>query len=125
MFLRHSNGQYIPEPYVKTFHSKMPIEYGRFDATGVAVQKRRRRFPKLIKPRQEICAPLKWFCFSINCVIFVSDYIEFKSTLNLVMWSDFIGTRSIFVDKGSESHYSNRRCPTKSVYSFSNWGPIR
>lgn len=34
------------------------------------------------KPRQEICALLKWFCFFLSFCIFVSYFFNFKQKNN-------------------------------------------
>jgi len=56
-------------------HAIMPvggIEYGRF---GIVLRNRHKHQPahraSARKPRQEICAPLKWMCFMLNFVTFL------------------------------------------------------
>jgi hypothetical protein len=48
------------------------IEYGRFGYDHQRARGGGGKTLRFIKPRQEICAPLKWFCFAMNCVVFVS-----------------------------------------------------
>uniref|UniRef100_A0A915AYJ6 Tetraspanin n=1 Tax=Parascaris univalens TaxID=6257 RepID=A0A915AYJ6_PARUN len=50
------------------------VEYGRFGLQPAAVTCRKQqiqREPKKRKPRQEICAPLKWLCFIVNFLVFL------------------------------------------------------
>ncbi|KAI6240153.1 Tetraspanin-33 [Aphelenchoides fujianensis] len=51
------------------------LQYGRFGyqqhMNGGTGGPSGRKPLKFLKPRQEICAPLKWFCFALNCVIFL------------------------------------------------------
>ena len=50
------------------------IEYGRFES-GPTLPRFRHEKKKIEKPRQEICAPLKWTCFLINFIVFVSSLL--------------------------------------------------
>lgn len=43
------------------------IEYGRFGNKSGHIPSR----PRPSKPRQEICASLKWLCFLLNCLLLV------------------------------------------------------
>ncbi|KAI6188397.1 Tetraspanin [Aphelenchoides besseyi] len=51
-------------------------QYNRFGyqqhASGGANEQSRRKPLRFLKPRQEICAPLKWLCFALNCVVFLT-----------------------------------------------------
>lgn len=50
------------------------VEHGQFGRQPTAVNRKKHLLnePKKRKPRQEICAPLKWLCFIANFLVFVS-----------------------------------------------------
>lgn len=56
------------------------VEYGRFGLQPTAINQNRSKHlpsePKKRKPRQEICAPLKWLCFIANFLVFVRLNIQ-------------------------------------------------
>lgn len=56
------------------------VEYGRFGLQPTAVNHNRKKHllsePKKRKPRQEICALLKWLCFVTNFLVFVRLHTE-------------------------------------------------
>ncbi|KAE9553871.1 hypothetical protein FO519_002912 [Halicephalobus sp. NKZ332] len=73
------------------------IEYGRFES-GPTLPRFRHDKKKIEKPRQEICAPLKWTCFIINFVVFCAGvtflalgiYLCVKDPRPIQEWADFI-----------------------------------
>uniref|UniRef100_A0AC34Q228 Tetraspanin n=1 Tax=Panagrolaimus sp. JU765 TaxID=591449 RepID=A0AC34Q228_9BILA len=73
------------------------IEYGRFESTP-ALPRFRYDKKKIEKPRQEICAPLKWTCFFVNFFVFIAGvtvlalgiYLCIKDPRPIQEWADFI-----------------------------------
>ncbi|EFO26253.2 tetraspanin family protein [Loa loa] len=76
------------------------VEYGRFGLQPTAInQNRNKHFlnePKKRKPRQEICAPLKWLCFIANFLVFLIGvtclalgvYLCIKDPRPIAEWAD-------------------------------------
>jgi hypothetical protein len=72
------------------------IEYGRFESMTLPRFRYDKKKPE--KPRQEICAPLKWLCFIINFIVFIGGvtalalgiYLCVKDPRPIQEWTDFI-----------------------------------
>jgi hypothetical protein len=72
------------------------IEYGRFESMTLPRFRYDKKKPE--KPRQEICAPLKWLCFIINFIVFLAGvtglalgiYLCVKDPRPIQEWADFI-----------------------------------
>uniref|UniRef100_A0A7E4VKJ3 Tetraspanin n=1 Tax=Panagrellus redivivus TaxID=6233 RepID=A0A7E4VKJ3_PANRE len=73
------------------------IEYDRFESS-VSLPRFRYDKKKVEKPRQEICAPLKWTCFMLNFVVFLAGvtalalgiYLCVKDPRPIQEWADFV-----------------------------------
>ncbi|VDM50774.1 unnamed protein product [Toxocara canis] len=78
------------------------VEYGRFGLQPAAVSRRKQiqiqSEPKKRKPRQEICAPLKWLCFIVNFLVFLIGvtclalgvYLCVKDPRAIAEWADIL-----------------------------------
>ncbi|VDN81889.1 unnamed protein product [Brugia pahangi] len=76
------------------------VEYGRFGLQPTAINQNRNKHlldePKKRKPRQEICAPLKWLCFIANFLVFLIGvtclalgvYLCIKDPRPITEWAD-------------------------------------
>ncbi|OZC09236.1 tetraspanin family protein [Onchocerca flexuosa] len=76
------------------------VEYGRFGLQPTAINHNRSKHllnePKKRKPRQEICAPLKWLCFIANFLVFLIGvtclalgvYLCIKDPRPIAEWAD-------------------------------------
>ncbi|KAM3726511.1 Tetraspanin-14 [Dirofilaria immitis] len=76
------------------------VEYGRFGLQPTAINQNRSKHllnePKKRKPRQEICAPIKWLCFVVNFLVFLIGvtclalgvYLCIKDPRPIVEWAD-------------------------------------
>ncbi|VDK80323.1 unnamed protein product [Litomosoides sigmodontis] len=76
------------------------VEYGRFGRQPTAINRNRSKHlpsePKKRKPRQEICAPLKWLCFIANFLVFLVGvtclalgvYLCIKDPRPVAEWAD-------------------------------------